>query len=74
MKMDQEMKNKIAQINRRFSTVEAKISFLKEGVDELGNAFRDLNDEFNGFIDLYVQQQEKVDERLNRIEKHIGLD
>ncbi|MFP4088671.1 MAG: hypothetical protein ACLFT3_00060 [Cyclobacteriaceae bacterium] len=72
--MDQEMKNKIAQINRRFSTVEAKISFLKEGVDELGNAFRDLNDEFNGFIDLYVQQQEKVDERLNRIEKHIGLD
>ena len=71
--MDQEMKNKIAQINRRFNTVEAKISFLKEGLDELGNVFKDLNEDFNGFIDLYVQQQDKVDERLSRI-KHIGLD
>jgi hypothetical protein len=65
--MDQEMKNKIAQIDRRFTTVEAKISFLKEGVDELGNAFKDLNEDFNSFIDLYVQQQDKVNERLNRI-------
>jgi len=58
--MDQEMKNKTAQINCRFDTVEAKISFLKEGVDEPGNAFKDLDEDFKGFFQTLCPQQEEV--------------
>jgi len=67
------MKQELEKLKRSINRVEAKVGFLKESVDGLGSAIKDMTTDFDAFIEVYSSEQNNVNERLNRIEKHIGL-
>ena len=52
---------------------EAKIAFLRDGFNDLSQAFQDISADLDAFIEVYSTNQKRVDERLDRIEKHVGL-
>ena len=67
------MNEELKKLRRSVNVAEAKIAFLKEGVDGLGEAFKDISADLDDFITIYSETQQRNEERFERIEKHIGL-
>lgn len=71
--MEEDTKAQLKKIQQQFSVVNAKISYLQEGVGGLKTSLEQMGQDFNLFIDLYSRDMEKIQERFERIEKHVGL-
>ena len=67
------MKEETKKLKGSISSVEAKVGFLKESVDGLSNAITDMTTDLDAFIEVYTSEQDMINQRLNRIEKHVGL-
>ena len=67
------MREEIENLKRSINRVEAKVGYLKESVNGLESAIKELSTDFDAFIDVYTKEQDSINERLNRIEKHIGF-
>lgn len=68
--MDEEFK---ANVRRSLNLVNAKISFLKEGVEGLGDAFKDLDQDLTEYMDYTTNELTNHRKRLDAIEKHLNL-
>lgn len=67
------MNDELKKLRRSVNVAEAKIAFLKEGVDGLSEAFKDISADLYAFITIYEDAQQRNEDRFERIEKHIGL-
>ncbi len=67
------MNEEIKKLRQSINTVNAKVSFLREGVVDLEKSVKDLTADLDSFIEIFVQYKEEVDKRFERIEKHVGL-
>ena len=67
------MNEELKKLRRSVNVAEAKIAFLKEGIDGLSQAFKDISTDLDAFIDIYNTTQQKNEERFTRLEKHVGL-
>ena len=68
------MNEELEKLRRSVNVAEAKIAYLKEGVDGLGQAFKDISADLDAFITVYEEVQQRNEERFARLEKHVGLD
>lgn len=50
-----------------------KMRYLGQGFQDLKVHFEDISSDLDAFINIYEASQNKVNERLDKIEKHIGL-
>ena len=67
------MEEEIKKLKRSINTVNAKVSFLREGVVDLEKSVKELTTDLDAFIEVFVQYREDVNKRFERIEKHVGL-
>lgn len=67
------MNDEIKKLRQSINTVNAKVSFLREGVVDLEKSVKELTSDLDAFIEVFVQYKEQVDQRFERIEKHVGL-
>ena len=67
------MEEEIKKLKRSINTVNAKVSFLRDGVVDLEKSVKELTTDLDAFIDVFVQHREDVNRRFERIEKHVGL-
>lgn len=67
------MNEAIKNLQRSMKVVQAKVAFLKEGVDGLNTAVDDMSADLDIFVDVYNESQQRNEDRLDRIEKHVGL-
>ncbi|GEM_PF-1925305 len=68
------MNEELKKLKRSTNLAKTKISFLKESVDDLYEAFKTVNTDLGAFIDVYNETQRRNEERFDRLEKHVGLD
>lgn len=67
------LRQSIRKVETRVNTVDAKVGFLRESTSELKESVRDMAVDFDAFVEVFSQYQKQVDERFDRIEKHIGI-
>ena len=67
------MNEELNKLRRSVNAAEAKIAFLKEGVDGLGEAFKNISNDRDAFITIYDETQQRNEQRFERSEKHVGL-
>lgn len=67
------MEEEIKKLKQSINTVNAKVSFLREGVIDMEKSVKELTTDLDAFIEVFVQYRENVDKRFERIEKHVGL-
>ncbi|MGB3588527.1 MAG: hypothetical protein WBA23_18415 [Tunicatimonas sp.] len=67
------MNEELNKLRRSVKMLEAKSASFKEGVDGLHNAFEVFSTDLDAFINVYNETQQRNEERLNRLEKHLGL-
>lgn len=72
-KMEKDTKEQLRKIQQQFSVVNAKLSYLQDGLKDAKGSFEELSSDFNLFIDLYSRDMDKVNERLDRLENYVGL-
>lgn len=63
----------LQRLKKSINLANAKISYLSQGFQDLKVHFDDISSDLDAFVDIYEDSQNKVDERLSKIEKHIGL-
>ena len=63
----------LQRLKKSINLANAKISYLSQGFQELEVHFEDISSDLDAFVNIYEASQNKVDERLDKIEKHIGL-
>lgn len=71
--MEENSKEQLQKIKQQFAVVNAKLSYLQDGLKDVKGSFLELTEDFNLFIDLYSKDMDKVNERLERLENHVGL-
>ena len=67
------MREEIEKLKKSTTGVEAKVGYLKESVNGLESAIKELTTDLDAFIEVYTTEQDSINERLKRIEKHIGF-
>jgi hemerythrin superfamily protein len=58
---------------RVLSNMDAKISFLHESTGQLKNSFGEFQEEIGEFMNYVAEHVSDHEQRLSRIEKHIGF-
>lgn len=71
--MDGNSKDQLQKIKQQFAVVNAKLSYLQDGLKDVKGSFEQLSVDFDLFIDLYSKDMDKVNERLDRLENHVGI-
>ena len=67
------MNEELRKLRKSMDLAEAKIPFLKEGVDEVDEAFKTIDADLEAFVDVYDETQRRNEERIERLEKHVDL-
>ena len=62
------------KLRQSINVANAKISYLSEGFKDLKDSFETISTDLDAFIQVYEISQQKVEERLQRLEKHVGLE
>jgi len=63
----------LRKLKQSVAMANAKISYLSDGFKELKDQFETIGHDLDAFIDVFEITQDKVEKRLDRIEKHVGL-
>lgn len=63
----------LKKIRQSINVLQAKVSYQREAAQAVEKAVEDLSIEFDGFIEVFSDVQQRNEERFERIEKHIGL-
>lgn len=61
------------RVKRALSNMDAKISFLHESTGQLKNSFGEFQEEIGEFMNYEAEHVPDHEQRLSRIEKHIGF-
>ena len=67
------VEERVGEVEKSSRIVTAKLSYLKEGVQELNDSIRAVGDDLDGFVEFFADEQRNVRERLTRLEEHTGL-
>ena len=67
------VEERVGEVEKPSRVVTAKLSYLKEGVQELNDSIRVVGDDLDGFVEFFADEQRNVRERLTRLEEHTGL-
>ena len=63
----------LKKIRQSINVLQAKVSYQREAAQAVEKAVENLSIEFDGFIEVFGDVQQRNEERFERIEKHIGL-
>jgi hypothetical protein len=61
------------RVNHSLNHMEAKLSFLNEGVKGLTEAFLEFREEISDFMAYSTEQQVEHERRIKRIEKELNI-
>nr|MBI1230166.1 hypothetical protein [Cytophagales bacterium] len=61
------------RVKDSLSNMDAKISFLHESTGQLKNSFGEFQEEIGEFMNYVAEHVADYEQRLSRIEKHIGF-
>jgi hypothetical protein len=68
------MMEELQKLKKSMALANAKISYLSDGFKELKEQFEAIGEDLDAFIDVFETSQQKINDRLKRIERHVGLD
>ena len=68
------MMEELHKLRQSIKIANAKISYLSEGFKDLEDSFETISTDLDAFVQVYEISQQKVEERLQRLEKHVGLE
>lgn len=63
------MKDFKESIRKKINIVEAKLEYLRDGQEQLANAFHEFAEEIDDFIEHQANRNEEFDKRLKALEK-----
>ncbi len=63
------MKNFQLSIRRKINQVEAKLSYLSDGHDQLAKAFHEFAEEIDDYIDFQMKTNATISKRLDKLER-----
>lgn len=69
----EKLRQSIRKVETKVNALDAKVGFLRDSTVELKESVQDMAVDFDAFVEVYTQDWNKVDERLSRLEKHVGL-
>jgi len=61
------------RVNKSLQHMEAKISFLRDGVKGLSEAFHEFQEEIGDYMAYASEKHEDYDRRISRIEKELNI-
>lgn len=67
------MNDELKKLRQSVNVLKAQMSYMRESTQKAEKAIEDVSVDLDAFIDVYVADQKKVEERLERLEKHVGL-
>ena len=70
--MDKRFKDFKTRIDRKINVMEAKISYMHEGLKGLNDALQDFKEEFDLFIDFTSENYSDHEKRIAALEKKIS--
>ena len=70
--MDKRYQEFKQRIDRKLNVMDAKISYMKEGLNGLHEAQEDFKDEFDLFIDFTSENHSNHEERIAALERKVS--
>lgn len=61
------------KIERRMNTMDAKLSFMRDGLDGFQKEFNDFQQKMGDFMQFAAGEFVDHEQRLSKIEKHLNL-
>ena len=60
-------------VNKSLKHIEAKLSYLRDGVKGLSDAFHEFQEEIGDYMSYSSEMHSEYDRRITRIEKELDL-
>lgn len=67
------MNEELKKLRQSVSVLKAQMSYMRESTQKVEKAVEDVSIDLDAFIDVFSQYQERIDKRLDRLEKHVGF-